>query len=120
MSEKHMENNIDDIFRQGVDPLLTEPSDEFWKKASENIISRGSQTAGKRTSRWKAVTFILAAGLIMLGYITYRIQDNLKNIEKQIAITKGAKNTATEKVTDANTSSMCISLSLLKINSLFR
>ena len=106
MSEKHMENNIDDIFRQGVDPLLTEPSDEFWKKASENIISRGSQTAGKRTSRWKAVTFILAAGLIMLGYITYRIQDNLKNIEKQIAITKGAKNTATEKVTDANTSSI--------------
>jgi hypothetical protein len=88
MSEKQTENKIDEIFRKGIEPLNTEPSDDFWRKSAENIIQNGIKSNNKNASRWKAVAFILGAGLLLLGFFTYRMQSGNNKVNPEIADVK--------------------------------
>lgn len=97
MSEKQTGNNIDEIFKKAIEPVNTEPSDEFWRKAAEDVISRGSKLNEKKASRWRAIAFILGAGLLMVGYFAYKMENGLKNVEQQITAVKNAQNQNPEK-----------------------
>jgi hypothetical protein len=74
-----MENDIDNIFKQAIEPVNTEPSDKFWRKAAEDMIARESSLNERKVSRWRTVAFILAASLLLLGYFTYKIDIGINN-----------------------------------------
>ncbi|HTB30471.1 MAG TPA: outer membrane beta-barrel protein [Bacteroidia bacterium] len=97
MSRELNENEIDKIFRKAIEPVDTEPSDEFWRKAAENVITRGSQLKEGNASQWRAIAFILGAGLLILGYFTYKLATGLKSEEKEVAMLKKTQNANTGK-----------------------
>jgi hypothetical protein len=98
MSEKQMENNIDEIFRKGIDQLNTEPSDEFWRKAAENVISRGNKPNERKVALWRNIAFIQAAGLLLIGYFAYQTQTGKKNAVQQALTVKNIQNKNVEKI----------------------
>jgi len=87
----HMENDIDEIFKKAIEPLESKPSDDFWRKAAEDVISRGSKAGENKASRWKAIVLTLAAALLVLGYFAYKIQNRLVNVEQQMAVIKNSE-----------------------------
>lgn len=87
-----MENNIDDIFTKAIEPLETQPSEEFWRKAAEDVIVRGSKATERKMVRWRAAAFVLGAGLFLLSYFTYRLQNGLDNVDKKIEAVKNLQN----------------------------
>ena len=97
-----MGNNIDDIFKRAVEPLDTEPSEEFWRKAAEDIIAKGSQATEKRVFRWRATAFILGAGLLILGYFTYKMQGSLEHANEQMKVVENEQNKQTNKLVENN------------------
>jgi len=98
-----MGNNIDDIFKKAIEPLDTEPSEEFWRKAAEDIIAKGSKATEKRIFRWRAIAFILGAGLVVLGYFTYRMQNSLEHANQQMKVVENDQNKQIDKLTENTT-----------------
>lgn len=98
-----MGNNIDDIFKKAIEPLDTEPSEEFWRKAAEDIIAKGSKATEQKVFRWRAIAFILGAGLLILGYFTYRTQSSLEEANQQIKVAEDGQTKQTDNVTGNNT-----------------
>jgi len=90
MSNEYMENDIDDIFKEAIESVNSEPSDKFWRKAAEDVIARESERNEKKASRWRAIAFILGAGLLLLGYFTYRMQNGINNAQ-QMNVTVNTK-----------------------------
>ncbi len=112
-----MENNIDDIFKKAIDPLDTEPSQEFWRKAAESVISRTSKANAKRASRWRVIALVLALLLFVLGYFTYKMQTGLNTVEQQVAAIENAKNASAENaIKNSNTHTIDNDASLPIIN----
>jgi hypothetical protein len=95
-----MGNNIDDIFKRAIEPLDTEPSEEFWRKAAEDIIAKGSKATEKRIFRWRAIAFVLGAGLVVLGYFTYRMQSSLEHANQQMKVVENDQNKQVDKLTE--------------------
>jgi hypothetical protein len=102
MSNESGENEIDDLFKNAIEPVNTEPSERFWQNAAEDVISRGSKLNQKNTSRWRAIAFILAAGLLTLGYFSYKMETQLKTVEKQV---RTIENVQTSGIKTGNTNS---------------
>jgi len=89
---------VDELFRKAIEPLEAEPSEAFWKKASEDIISKTAKANDKKASRWRLIAFICAGGLVALGYFTFRMQNGLQKVEQQVAVMKKIQNLNTEKI----------------------
>lgn len=92
MSEKQTESKIDEIFRKGIEPLNTEPSDDFWRKSAESIIQNATNATNKNTSRWRAIAFLLGAGLLLLGYFTFRVENGINDTNPKVIKAKSAGN----------------------------
>ncbi len=103
MSEKQTENNIDEIFRKGIEPLDTEPSEEFWRKSAENIIKNGSKSGEKKAVRWRTIAFVLSLALLLLGYLTFRMQNGLNNEKQQVAELKKQQTNSPAKTNNTQT-----------------
>ncbi len=88
MSEKQTGNNIDEIFRKGIEPLNTEPSDEFWRKSAEGIIRNGKIAGSRNTARWRALALLLGAGLLILGFFTIKMQSSNEKTDSKIVAAK--------------------------------
>jgi hypothetical protein len=99
MSEKQTENNIDEIFRKGIEPLNTEPSEEFWRKSAESIIQKGNKSTQNKNSGWRIIAFFLAVALLLLGYFTIKMQSGLDKEKQQVAELKKLQNQYPAKAT---------------------
>lgn len=97
-----MGNNIDDIFKKAIEPLYTEPSEEFWRKAAEDIIAKGSKATEQKVFRWRVTAFVLGAGLLILGYFTYRMKSTLEKTNQQIKVVENEGNKKTSELTANN------------------
>lgn len=81
MNEKLTNKDIDNIFRNSVENLETEPSESFWIKASEDTLFKSTQAHSREVTRWKMVAFALAAMLLASSaYVVYT--------QKQVSIIK--------------------------------
>jgi len=88
MSSESKGNEIDDLFKNTIEPVNTEPSAQFWQNAAQDVISRGSKLNDKNSSRWRVIAFILGTGLLILGYFFYKMGSRLSTVEQQMATIK--------------------------------
>jgi len=86
-----MENDIDEIFKNGIESMDTEPSEEFWRKAAEDVLSRGNKANERKVAYWRFFAFILATALFVLGYFAYKMQVGLTKVEQQVAAIKDVR-----------------------------
>src|ERR1700722_17729421 len=86
MSEKLTNNNIDDIFRDSISNMETQPSEGFWIKTSESALFKSTLARRKAVGRWKLVAAALAIALVSLSaYIIY-MQKQIGDINQRLAI----------------------------------
>ncbi len=101
MSKKLSEHEIDEIFKNAIEPVNTEPSPEFWRKAAEGVITRGANLKEGNSIKWKIVAFVFGAALLILGYFTFKLQNGLKSEEQQITMLEKGQG-GNQKSTDKN------------------
>lgn len=92
MSEKLTNNNIDDIFRNSIDNMETEPSENFWINASEDALFKSTQAGKKAVTRWKVIAAASITLLIGLSAYMFYMQKQLSNIKSKLIVVEN-KNT---------------------------
>jgi|GEM_PF-1777609 hypothetical protein len=88
MSEKLTNDNIDKIFRDSIDDVETQPSENFWINASEDALFKNNLANSKAISNWKLVAASLAAALVFISAYLIYTQKQLSNINKQLVAVK--------------------------------
>lgn len=82
MSEKLTNDNLDDIFRNSIDNLETEPSENFWINASEDTLFKSTQAGKRSVFKWRMVAASLLVMLLGLSaYVVY--------LQRQLVVIKG-------------------------------
>lgn len=85
MKDKLNDTDIDRIFRDSIESAEAEPSENFWNKAYEGIISRENSIYQKRMATWRNAA--IALGLIVMGLVGYNVYmtGKVDNLGKQIS-----------------------------------
>ncbi|HSY77665.1 MAG TPA: hypothetical protein VK890_12445 [Bacteroidia bacterium] len=88
MGEKLTNKDFDDIFREGINDMDTQPSESFWIKASEDSLFNSTQAKKKAVGKWKLIAASLAAAVVVLSaYIIYQ-QKEINGIGQRPVITE--------------------------------
>lgn len=100
MDKKPTNKNIDDVFRDSIDNLETEPSEGFWVKASEDSLFRNNLNNRQSINKWKAVAAVLAFALVSLSIYVVYIQKQVRGLNKEITAVKNTNSasSANDKV----------------------
>ncbi len=84
MSEKLTNNNIDDIFRNSIDNMETEPSESFWINASEDALFKSNLIKKRSINRWRIVAAVFSIAVMGLtAYIIY-MQKQLNDVKSKL------------------------------------
>ena len=81
MSKEGMDDDIDEVFKNALDTLKTEPPKEFWTEAIENIILRSNKAAPPFVFRWRniALALMLLVGVMSFSTLYFYAQSRDKN-----------------------------------------
>lgn len=85
MTDKPEDKFIDELFKDSIGNVETEPSDQFWNKAYDSILQSENSLYQKRIVRLRSVSIIL--GLAVAGLIGYNVYTSKKvsDIEQKVA-----------------------------------
>jgi hypothetical protein len=85
MSEKPEDKFIDELFKDSIGNIETQPSDQFWNKAYDSILQNENSVYQKRILRLRSVSIVL--GLAVAGLIGYNVYTSKKvnDIEQKVA-----------------------------------
>ncbi|HTB33139.1 MAG TPA: hypothetical protein VK808_14015 [Bacteroidia bacterium] len=86
MSEKLTNDNIDKIFRDSIDEMETQPSENFWINASEDALFKSNLANSRAISNWKLIAASLAAALVFLSAYLIYTQRQLSNISQKLVV----------------------------------
>ncbi|HXP50045.1 MAG TPA: hypothetical protein VN922_08830 [Bacteroidia bacterium] len=86
MSEKLTNDNIDKIFRDSIDEMEIQPSENFWVNASEDALFKSNLANSRAISNWKLVAASLAAALVFLSAYLIYTQRQLSNINQKLVV----------------------------------
>lgn len=84
MREKFTDNNIDQTFKEAIDPLETQPSEKFWTEASDSILERANNSYIRKVHLWRMTSLALAAMLICFVFYTFYTSNKVNSIQKQL------------------------------------
>src|SRR5450432_3295862 len=85
MKAKFTDNNIDQTFKEAIDPLETQPSEKFWTEASDSILERANRSYIRKVRIWKMTSFALATMLICLSFYAFYTGNKINSIQQQVA-----------------------------------
>src|SRR6185437_12304700 len=84
MSDKPEDNYIDQLFRDSIDNMETEPSDQFWNKAYGTILQNENKAYVLSIRMWRTVAAVLAIAVIAL--ISFNVYTRYTNaVENKVA-----------------------------------
>ncbi len=98
MGERLTNKDFDDIFRDSIGDVDTQPSEGFWIKASENSLFNSTQSKKKAVAKWKLIAASLTAAVVILAAYVFYMQGKLDNANKKLTIAE-KKNTIPPGVT---------------------
>jgi hypothetical protein len=84
MSDKPEDNYIDQLFRDSIDNVETEPSDQFWNKAYETILQNENKAYVSRIRMWRTVAAVLAVAVLALISFNVYTRYNTNGIEQKM------------------------------------
>jgi hypothetical protein len=91
---KRPTNNIDDIFKSSIENMETQPSDQFWLKASEDALFRSSQTNRKIIGKWKMIAAAMAIALVSLSAYVIYMQSEIGSLNNKLSLAGKQNNNA--------------------------
>ncbi|HTA81387.1 MAG TPA: outer membrane beta-barrel protein [Bacteroidia bacterium] len=99
-------NNIDDVFRSSIENMETQPSDQFWLKASEDALFRSSQTNRKIIGKWKMIAAAMAIALVSLSAYVMYMQSEISRLNNKLNLKEEQHNStivAQNKISQTST-----------------
>jgi len=86
--------------------METQPSDQFWLKASEDALFRNSQTNRKIIGKWKMVAAAIAIALVSLSAYVVYMQSEIGALNNKLSLKEKQNNTtiaAENKISQSGT-----------------
>lgn len=77
--------DIEDVFKDAIDGLETELSEQFWAKANENILSRENGVYRKKINIWKGIAASLGIVIVVLLIYLFNSNDKTEKNDKQVS-----------------------------------
>src|ERR1700677_1557907 len=84
MSDKPEDNYIDQLFRDSINNMETEPSDQFWNKAYETILQNENKVYQTKIRLWRGVSIGLGAAVLALLMFNLYTNKKVDFIEQKI------------------------------------
>jgi hypothetical protein len=103
MSNMLNDDELDSLFKDSIESAEAQPSEKFWTKAYEGILTRENNAYLSRIRTWKRATMALAC--LVIGLICYSvyITEKVNNLDNQVAqVEKFQANSTAQNATVAS------------------